>query len=128
VDSLGLILIVLITAANIQDRDAGHRLIAALRQRFSTITLIWADSGYAGRLVVWARDVLNLAVQVVKRTDDVKGFVLVPRRWVVERTFAWLFGYRRLIHDHERHTTTHETMIYIAMIMLMSRRLAKTKP
>jgi transposase len=128
VDCLGLILVVLVTAANIQDRDAGHRLIAALRQRFSTITLIWADSGYAGRLVMWTRDVLKLAVQVVKRTDDLQGFVVVPRRWVVERTFAWLFNYRRLIHDHERHTTTHETMIYVAMIMLMSRRLAKTKP
>lgn len=128
VDALGLILTVLVTAANIQDRDAGHRLIAMLRQRFSIITLVWADSGYAGRLVTWARDTLKLAVQVVKRTDNVKGFVVVPRRWVVERTFAWLFTYRRLVHDHERHTTTHETMIYIAMIMLMSRRLAKPKP
>lgn len=127
VDTLGLVLAVLVTAANIQDRDAGHRLIAVMRQRFATITLVWADAGYAGRLVIWAQHTLHLAIHIVKRTAGTSGFAVQPHRWIVERTFAWLFTYRRLLHDHERHTTTHETMIYIAMIMLMSRRLAKTQ-
>lgn len=127
VDTLGLILTVLVTAANIQDRDAGHRLIATLRQRFQSIALVWADAGYAGRLVTWAQQVFHLSVCIVKRSTDTTGFHVQPHRWIVERTLAWLFTYRRLVHDHERHTTTHETMIYIAMIMLMSRRLARTQ-
>ena len=126
VDSNGSLLAVVVTAGSIQDRDGAHRLLALLRQRFSTITAAWADSAYTGRLLTWARDVLHLRVDIIKRTDKQHRFIVEPRRWVVERTFAWLFSYRRLIHDHERHTTTHETMIYIAMIMLMSRRLART--
>lgn len=126
VDSLGLLLVVLVTAANIQDRDAGHRLLALLRQRFSTIVLVWADAAYAGRLVVWATRTLHLAVQIIKRTTDTTGFAVQPRRWVVERTLAWMFTHRRLVHDWERLPATHETMTYIAMIMLMSKRLAKT--
>ncbi|MEE1830049.1 IS5 family transposase [Streptomyces sp. SP17KL33] len=84
VDTNGWLLTVLVTAASVQDRDAGHRLLALLREKFSTITLVWADGGYAGRLVTWATAVLSLAVTVVKRTDDVRGFVVLPRRWVVE--------------------------------------------
>ena len=87
VDSNGWLLAVLVTAANVQDRDAGHRLVALLRERFSTITLVWADGGYAGRLVAWAATVLALTVTIVKRTDQVSGFVVLPRRWVVERSF-----------------------------------------
>ena len=90
VDSNGWLLAVLVTAASVQDRDAGHRLVALLRERFSTITLVWADGGYAGRLVAWAAAVLALTVTVVKRTDQVGGFVVLPRRWVVERSFGWL--------------------------------------
>jgi transposase len=124
VDTGGLLLIVLVTIASIQDRDGGLRLLALLRERFSTIQLVWADGGYAGRLVEWAKRVLKLTVEIVKRPDDVKGFKVLPRRWVVERTLAWLFTSRRLVHDYERKPESHEAMVHISMILLMTRRLA----
>jgi transposase len=123
VDSNGWLLAVLVTAASVQDRDAGHRLLALLRERFTTITLVWADGGYAGRLVTWATAVLALAVTVVKRTDDVRGFVVLPRRWVVERTFGWLCRHRRLVRDYERRPEHHEAMIWWATTAIMTRQL-----
>jgi DDE family transposase len=80
VDSLGLLLAVIVTAASVQDRDGAFRLLALLRERFSTISLIWADGGYAGRLVSWACQVLALSVTIIKRSDDTTGFAVVPRR------------------------------------------------
>jgi Transposase DDE domain len=77
-DCLGLLLVVIVTAANVQDRDAAHRLLALLRERFSTISLVWADGGYAGRLVTWAKDVLNLAVAIVKRPTRPPGSSCYP--------------------------------------------------
>ena len=97
-----------------------------LRERLSTITLVWADGGYAGRLVSWAENVLALSVQVVKRTDALAGFTVLPRRWVVERTFGWISKHRRCVRDYETLPEHHETMVYISMIMVMSRRLART--
>ncbi|MFG2042098.1 IS5 family transposase, partial [Dactylosporangium sp. NPDC048998] len=124
VDTGGLLLAVIVTMAGLQDRDAGHRLLARLRERCTTIALVWADAGYAGRMLVWARNVLHLTVQIVKRTEP--GFVVLPRRWVVERTFAWISKHRRCVRDYETKPDHHEAMIYIAMIMTMSRRLART--
>lgn len=126
VDTGGLLLAVVVTLAGIQDRDAAHRLLTQLRGRFSTVSLVWADGGYAGRLVIWARKVLALTVEVVKRTDDVKGFAVLPRRWVVERTFAWISKFRRCVRDYETLPAHHEAMVHISMIMTMSRRLART--
>lgn len=126
-DTNELVLAVVVTIAGIQDRDAAHRLLTALRAKFSTISLIWADGGYAGRLVHWALHVLTLTVHVVKRCDDTTGFHVLPRRWVVECTFAWLSKYRRSVRDYETQPENHEAMIYIAMIMTMSRRLARPK-
>jgi transposase len=126
VDTGGLLLAVVVTIAGIQDRDAAYRLLTQLRGRFSTVSLVWADGGYAGRLVIWARKVLALTVEVVKRTDDVKGFAVLPRRWVVERTFAWISKFRRCVRDYETLPAHHEAMVHIAMIMTMSRRLART--
>jgi transposase len=126
VDTGGLLLAVVVTIAGIQDRDAASRLLAGLREKFSTISLVWADGGYAGRLVTWAAKVLSCTVEVVKRTDDVKGFKVLPRRWVVERTFAWISKHRRCVRDYETLPEHHEAMIYISMIMTMSRRLART--
>jgi transposase len=126
VDTGGLLLAVVVTMAGLQDRDAAHRLLARLRERFSTITWAWADGGYAGRLVLWAGKVIGLTIEIVKRTDDVKGFIVLPRRWVVERTFAWISKHRRCVRDYETRPDHHEAMIYIAMIMTMSRRLART--
>ena len=88
VDTGGLLLAVIVTIAGIQDRDAAARLLTLLRSRFSTIRLVWADGGYTGRLVHWAKNVLAMTIEIVKRTDDVTGFVVLPRRWVVERSFA----------------------------------------
>jgi transposase len=126
VDSLGLLLTVLVTAASVQDRDGACRLLAVLRERFSTITLVWADGGYAGRLVTWACQVLALTVTIVKRNDDTKGFVVLPRRWVVERTFGWLLRYRRLVRDYERRPEHHEAMVLWATVAIMTRKLDRT--
>jgi transposase len=124
-DCLGLLLMVTVTAASVQDRDGAHRLLALLRERFSTISLVWADGGYAGRLVVWAAAVLRLAVTIVKRSDNVTGFVVLPRRWVVERTFGWLTRHRRLVRDYERKPEHHEAMVWWATVTIMTRRLTR---
>ena len=123
VDSNGWLLAVLVTAASVQDRDGAHRLVALLRERFSTITLVWADGGYAGRLVAWASAVLALSVTIVKRTDNLSGFVVLPRRWVVERSFGWLNRHRRLVRDYERLPEHHEAMALWATTMIMTRQL-----
>lgn len=125
VDTLGLLLVVTVTAASVQDRDGAHRLLGLVRERFFTITVMWADGGYAGRLVVWARQVLHLAVTVVKRSDDTKGFVVLPRRWVVERTFGWLLRHRRLVRDYERRPDHHEAMVLWATVAIMTRQLTR---
>lgn len=127
VDSNGWLLAVLVTAASVQDRDGGHRLLALLRERFSTIALVWADGGYAGRLVAWAAAVLALTVTVVKRTDNVGGFVVLPRRRVVERTFGWLNRHRRLVRDYERLPEHHEAMLLWATTMIMTRQLVRQR-
>lgn len=124
-DCLGLVLMVTVTAASMQDRDTAHRLLALLRQHFSTITLVWADGGYSGRLVTWAKTVLHLTITIVKRTDDTKGFVVLPRRWVVERTFGWLTHHRRLVRDYERRPEHHEAMVWWATVTIMTRRLTR---
>lgn len=126
VDTLGLLLTVTVTAASVQDRDGAHRLLALLRERFSTISLVWADGGYAGRLVSWAAQVLALTLTIVKRSDDTTGFVVLPRRWVVERTFGWLLRYRRLVRDYERRPEHHEAMVLWATVTIMTRQLDRT--
>jgi transposase len=123
VDTLGLLLTVIVTAASVQDRDGAHRLLALLRERFSTISLVWADGGYAGRLVSWACQVLALTLTIVKRSEDTTGFVVLPRRWVVERTFGWLLRYRRLVRDYERRPEHHEAMVLWATVTIMTRQL-----
>ncbi len=125
VDTLGLLLCVIVTAASVQGRDGAHRLLALLREKFSTIALVWADGGYAGRLLAWARDVLHLTVTIVKRSDDLRGFVVLPRRWVAERTFAWLTRYRRLVRIYERKPEHHEAMIWWATVHQTTRRLTR---
>jgi transposase len=125
VDTTGLLLAVIVTVASIQDRDGAIRLLAALRAKCSVIVLVWADGGYAGRFVQWSRTVLALTVQIVKRTDDASGFKVLPRRWVVERTFGWITKHRRCVRDYETRPDHHEAMVYIAMIAVMSRRLAR---
>ena len=125
VDTGGLLLAVVVTTASLQDRDGAFRITAALREAFSTITLVWADAGYAGRFVGDARKIWDLAVAIVKRPDQAKGFVLPHRRWVVERSFAWLTKFRRLVRDYETLPATHEAMIWTAATWQLSNRLTR---
>lgn len=125
VDVNGLLLTVVVTAASIQDRDAAHRLLAGLRGGFSTIGLIWGDGGYPGRLLGWAKNVLALQVEIIRRIPGASGFHVRPRVWVVERTFAWINKYRRCVRAYESRPDHHEAVIRIAMIGLMTRRLAR---
>lgn len=127
-DTLGLVLAVVVHAANIQDRDGAKLVLERLQHKFSRLRLIWADGGYAGQLVEWVRGLRvwrKLRLEIVSRPPESKGFVLLPKRWVVERTFGWFNRYRRLSKDYEFHTQTSEAMIHIAMIHLMVRRLAR---
>jgi putative transposase len=91
---------------------------------FARLQLIWADGGYSGKLIDWVYQFGHWALEIVKRSDDVKGFEVLPHRWIVERTFGWLGRYRRLSKDYEELPETSESMIYLAMINLMTRRLA----
>jgi len=88
---------------------------------------VWADGGYAGQLIAWVFAFCQWVLEIVKRTDDVKGFKLLPKRWVVERTFSWLSNYRRLSKHYEYWNETGEAMIYLAMIRIMLRRLTNQK-
>lgn len=127
VDVIGLLLTVLVTAAAVQDRDAARPLLWNLRKAFPTIRLAWADGIYAGKLVTWAKTALKLTLQIVRRPDDLHTFQVLPRRWVVERTLAWITRCRRTVRDYERLTAHHETIVYWAMIITMSRRLARQR-
>lgn len=125
VDTMGLLLLVVVHPANIQDRDGAKLLLEKARNLCPRLHLIWADGGYAGKLVAWVKSTCSWVLQIVKRTDDVKGFKLLPRRWVVERTFGWIGRHRRLSKDYEGRTQTSEAMVYWAMTRLMIRRLAR---
>jgi putative transposase len=123
-----LLLAVTVTAASVQDRDGGMLLLEVLRYKFSRLRLIWADQAYAGDLIAWVwslRPWRKIRLEIVKRPEGTKGFLLLPKRWIVERTFAWLGRYRRLAKDYEYLAKTSEAMIHVAMIHLMVRRLAR---
>jgi transposase len=125
VDTIGLLLTVLVTAASVQDRDAAKPLLWNLKKAFPSVRLAWADGGYAGKLVTWAKTALKLTLQIVRRPDDLHTFKVLPRRWVVERTLAWITRHRRTVRDYERLPAHHETYVYWAMIIVMTRRLAR---
>jgi putative transposase len=126
VDTLGLVLKVMVTTANVQDRDAAQSLLSALFQSYNSIKLVWADSGYAGQLVLWVRQQLGKCLEIVKPAPGQKGFQVQPKRWIVERTFGWLGRWRRLSKNYERKTDTAEALVYISMTHLMLRRLRKS--
>ncbi len=117
-DTLGLILMVMVTAANVTDRQATRDMLPRLRTRFRKIALVWADGGYTGRLVGWAKEKLQLTVEIVKRNDGMNGFVVLPRRWVVERTMGWLMRSRRLVRDFEALPAGSEAFIDFSATML----------
>jgi transposase len=121
---MGLLLCVVVTAASVQDRDAARPLLWRLAASFRGVTLVWADGGYAGKLVTWAAGTLHRRVQIIKRSD-LPGFHILPRRWVVERTFGWIMKHRRCVRDYERLPDHHETYIYWSMIHIMTARIAR---
>ena len=127
VDTTGLLLMVVVHAANIQDRDGAKLVLEQVKGKFSRLELIWADAGYSGKLVDWVNSVCGWMLDIVKRSDDVKGFQVLPRRWVVERTFGWLGRYRRLSKDYEGLTESSQAFVYAAMIHIMIRRLGRIK-
>jgi len=127
VDTLGLVLMAVVHSAAKQDRDGAKQVLEPWRAKLTRLRLIWADQGYTGPLLEWVwglRKQRRLRLEVVKRQPEQSGFVVLARRWVVERTFGWLGRNRRLSKDYERLTSTSETMIYLAMTRLMLRRLA----
>ena len=124
VDVLGLLLVVMVHSAGIQDRDGAKQVLTALVARFPGLQLIWADGGYAGKLVAWVAMVLRRTLVIVKRPRHTQGFQVLQWRWIVERTFGWLNRSRRLSKDFEALPETTETWVRIAMIQLMVRRLA----
>ena len=114
---------VVVHPAHIQDRDGAKLVIGKLKDRFDRMSLIWADAGYSGKLVEWVRELTGWTLQIVKRPQHSHQFEVLPRRWVVERTFAWLGRCRRLSKDYEALPETTEAWIYTSMTHLMLRRL-----
>lgn len=125
VDTLGLLMQVVVHPANLQDRDGALLVLSKLWGRFPRLQLIWADGGYAGTLVEWVLTDLCCTLMIIKRTDKTPGFTVLPRRSVVERTFAWLNCSRRLSKDYEELPKVSEAFIYAAMVRLMVRRLER---
>ena len=138
VDTMGLVLAVRVHPADVADRDGARELLAPLVGCFPRLTHLWADAGYRGSFAAWVADTLGWTIEVVRKPrrwvwcpEDVgapalpAGFQVLPRRWVVERTFAWLGRHRRLSKDDEALPETEEAWINAAMARLMVRRLAQ---
>ena len=126
VDTQGLLLAVAVHPANIQDRDGAKLVLQRLLGHFPRLEQIWADGAYAGKLVEWTRRIGGWRLALVPRPPHQHTFQVLPRRWVVERTFAWLGRHRRLSKDYEALSETTEAWIYTAMTGLMLRRLARS--
>jgi putative transposase len=132
VDTLGWVLLVVVTAASVQDRDGAKDVLQALFQRIKKskfsrwcrLKRIWADGGYRGELIRWVKQHCGWTLEIVERPAGQIGFQVLPKRWIIERTFAWLNRHRRLSKDYERLPETSEAFIYVAMIRLMLRKLA----
>lgn len=129
VDTEGLPMKVVVHSAGMQDRDGAALVLARIRGRFPWLQLVWADAGYDARQVkaaVAAMPVLRM--EIVRRSDDVKGFRVQPRRWVVERTFSWIGRNRRLAKDYEGIVATLTALVTLAAIRIALRRLARLQP
>lgn len=128
VDTLGLVLRVFVTAAKVGEREGGKTVLTRVKQMGKTATrlhTIWVDGGFDGDpFMMWVMNVCRWIVQVVLRSKDTQGFVLLKKRWVVERTFGWFMGCRRLVRDYESLPKTSEAFMYLAMIRIMVKRLA----
>ena len=123
VDTLGLLLLIWVTSASLQDREGGADLCDLVQQQFATIQKIWADSAYAGELVEYVSLWCGFLLEIVKRPPGQRGFQLQAKRWIVERSLGWLTSFRRLSKDYENTTESSEAMIKIANIQWMLRRV-----
>jgi len=128
VDTLGLVLAVVVHSAGMQDREGARLVLLRSWTKWTRLLWIWADGAYAGPLGRWTWERCGWYLGLVKRPAGVKGWQLLPHRWVVERTFAWLGRCRRLSKDYEFHPESSEAMVHLAMIHLMARRLTKRRP
>ncbi|GEL17220.1 DDE transposase [Pseudonocardia asaccharolytica DSM 44247 = NBRC 16224] len=126
-DTLGLLLAVMVRPASVQDRAGATTMLLGLYLT-SPARVVFADQGFAGRLVAWARRLLGVSVHIVGKPAGQRGFQVHPKRWVVERTLGWLLAHRRLARDYERHPEISEAMIRWAAIDLLVRRLARGQP
>lgn len=118
-------LAVVVHGADIQDRDGAKLTMAKVKDKFPRLKLIWADGGYAGQLITWMMMFGQWILEIIKRNTDLTTFVVLPRRWIVERTFGWFSKYRRLSKDYESLPSSSEAMIQLAMINLMLHRLER---
>lgn len=126
VDTLGMVLSVVVQSATWQDHDGACFVLVRLQESFRRIKVVFADSAYnRNGLPDWVHKTFGWTLQTILRPVGIKGFVVLPKRWIVERTFAWLMRYRRHSRDYEKTTASAEAMTYIAMVNLMSKRLAK---
>ncbi|MET8254249.1 IS5 family transposase [Micromonospora sp. NPDC005197] len=126
-DTLGLLVTVTVLAASWQDRDGAKAALLGAYMA-TPIRHVFADQGFTGRLVDWTRDILRITLEIVRKPTDQRGFAVHPRRWVVERTLAWLTAYRRLARDYERHPEVSEAIIRWAAIAGMTRRITRGRP
>ena len=127
VDTQGLVLEVVVHKANLQDNVAAPMVFEKAVEKLERLSLIWADGIYTGSLVNWVKQRCGWTLEIVKRSKGTKGFQVLPRRWVVERTFAWLGRYRRVSKDYEALPKSSEAVIYACMSHLMIRRLARLR-
>lgn len=123
VDTLGLVIIVMVTAASVQESDGGQELLIDVKRKTHRLKKVYADQGYKQWLVDWVATRQPFMLEIVQKPPEQKGFQVHPKRWLVERTFAWMNNYRRLSKDYERTVASSESMIYLASIRLMLRRL-----
>lgn len=126
-DTLGLLIVVVVCAASVQDRDGAKQALLGMYLA-CPVRFVFADGGFAGALLDWARRILRTTVEIVRKPKDQKGLAVIPRGWAVERTYAWLVAHRRLAHDYERDPATSEAMIRWAAINGMLRRLTRGQP
>ena len=124
VDTLGLIWALVVLPADVQDRDAAKTLLKKVRGQLPRLLVIWADGAYSA-VANWVQSACGWLLQTVLRPVGVRGFVVLPKRWIVERTFAWLGRYRRLSKDYEANPRSSEAWIYVAMIHRMSRNMVR---
>ena len=127
VDTLGLVLVVLVTAASMSDTEAALDVGTRLRGRVPRLQRIWADQGYKQTMITWFQHMLQVVVDIVERRD-VAHFEVQPKRWIVERTFGWLNRSRQLSKEYDVYVETSEQWIYLASIQVMLRRLARVRP